>query len=55
MYDAKEGGKDQVVAVNADTLVSTTVWGADPATSALVESWPLAEDRRSAIEHRQVG
>ena len=28
MYDAKEGGKDQVVAVNADTLVSTTLWGA---------------------------
>ena len=30
MYDAKEGGKDQVVAVNADPLVSTTLWGADP-------------------------
>ncbi len=55
MYDAKEGGKDQVVAVNADTLVSSTVWGADPATSALVETRPVVEDRRIAIEHRHVG
>jgi diguanylate cyclase (GGDEF)-like protein len=55
MYDAKEGGKDQVVAVNADTLVSTTVWGADPAASALVETRPVLDDRRISVEHRHAG
>ena len=30
MYDAKEGGKDRFVVVDADTLTTATLWGIQP-------------------------
>ena len=42
MYDAKEGGKDRLVAINADTLTAAAWWGAEPATSAVL----ARDDRR---------
>jgi diguanylate cyclase (GGDEF)-like protein len=50
MYDAKEGGKDRVVAVNADTLVSTAIWGVEPALSGDIDPWVVTGDRRGAAE-----
>jgi diguanylate cyclase (GGDEF)-like protein len=44
MYDAKEGGKNRVVAVNADTLVTRSWWGSEPAQSTLGAA--IADDRR---------
>jgi diguanylate cyclase (GGDEF)-like protein len=55
MYDAKEGGKDQVVAVNADTLVSSAYWGAEAAASAGIAPWMTNGDRRGVIEQRHLG
>jgi diguanylate cyclase (GGDEF)-like protein len=55
MYDAKEGGKDQVVAVNADTLVSSSMWGVDPALSAEIKPWVVTGDRRGGAEQRHFG
>ena len=52
MYDAKESGKDRVVAVDADTLMTSTYWGANAASSALAEPWQTEGDRRSTAEHR---
>jgi diguanylate cyclase (GGDEF)-like protein len=56
MYDAKEGGKDRVVAVDADTLMTSAYWGADPAGSALVAGWhPEVDRRHPAAEYQDVG
>ena len=55
MYDAKEAGKDRVVSVDADTLVATAYWGADPAYAAGQTS-PLAiADRRAGSALRSAG
>jgi predicted signal transduction protein with EAL and GGDEF domain len=45
MYDAKENGKNRVVSVDADTLVSAAWWGADAAIAAGIVS---AESERRA-------
>jgi len=55
MYDAKEAGKDRVVAVNADTLVATAYWGADPAYSAGRTSLAAIAERRGTGSIRSVG
>lgn len=52
MYDAKEAGKDQVVAVDADTLTMTALWGADPAAAAGAYHWPAEADRRLTADCR---
>ena len=49
MYDAKEGGKNQVVAVDADTLMTSAYWGADPASSATSHLRIAATDRRRPV------
>ncbi len=46
MYDAKENGKDRVVAVNADTLVTRAFWGSEPAVGAGHGQWSAEADRR---------
>jgi diguanylate cyclase (GGDEF)-like protein len=51
MYDAKESGKDRVVAVDADTLVATAWWGAEPAHAART----AIPERRGASAIRSVG
>lgn len=48
MYDAKEGGKDRVIAIDADTLTMTAWWGADPAASSTWAAKQSPENRRMA-------
>jgi regulator of RNase E activity RraA len=55
MYDAKEAGKDRVVAVDADTLVATAYWGAEPASSASAATWSAVSDRRGSRSLRSTG
>ena len=49
MYDAKEGGKDRVVVVNADTLTAAAYWGAEPTVAASAADQHQA-DRRGPAE-----
>ena len=55
MYDAKEAGKDRVVAVDADTLVATAYWGAEPTQSANGSGWTAVADRRGSRSLRSTG
>ncbi len=50
MYDAKEGGKDRVIAIDADTLTAAAYWGADPAASAAWIARQSQGERRSLVE-----
>ena len=51
MYDAKEGGKDRVIAVDADTLTAAAYWGADPAASAAWATRQAQGERRTVSDH----
>jgi diguanylate cyclase (GGDEF)-like protein len=55
MYDAKEAGKDRVVAVDADTLVATAYWGAEPAYSSSATAWSAVAERRGGRSLRSTG
>jgi diguanylate cyclase (GGDEF)-like protein len=55
MYDAKEAGKDRVVAVDADTLVATAYWGEEPAYSAAHVTRVAVSDRRGVDALRSAG
>ena len=45
MYDAKEGGKDRFVVVDADTLTTATFWGLQPEGSGPATPGRRAEER----------
>ena len=45
MYEAKEGGKDRFVVVDADTLMTATLWGMQPEGGAAGSPDRRAEER----------
>lgn len=55
MYDAKEGGKDQVVVVNADTLVIADAAPGELAVDAMVAARKQAQTYWDVDERRRTG